>query len=106
MNKLPQRLRRRQERHYSGHNTYLRIAKLELEKCVAKAPGWLNSAFITITFSALAIEATCNAVGDRVVPNWEDHERDSPLNKIELLTKHLGVAHSWSTGGTSCATLG
>ena len=96
MNKSPQKLRRRQERHFSAHNTYLRIAKLELDKCIAKQPGWMNSAFISITFSSLAIEAICNAVGDRVMSNWKDYERESPLDKIEILTKHLGLSHSWA----------
>ena len=81
MNTKPKKLRRRQERHYSAHNTFIHIARLELDKAKVKDPGWFNSAFIAITFSALAIEALCNAVGERVISNWNDYERESPLKK-------------------------
>jgi hypothetical protein len=94
MNTKPKRLRRKQERHYSAHNTFIRIARLELDKAKPKAPGWFNSAFITITFSALAIEALCNAVGDRIIPNWNNYERESPLKKVELLANHLNLGFS------------
>lgn len=94
MNTKPKKLRRRQERHYSAHNTFIHIARLELDKAKVKAPGWFNSAFIAITFSALAIEALCNAVGERVIPNWNDYEREGPLKKVERLANHLSLAFS------------
>ena len=73
----------------------LRIARLELEKAKEKKPGWANSVFIAITLSALAIEALANAVGDRVIVNWPDHERERPLRKLEIVAAHLDVPHSY-----------
>ena len=97
INMTTQKMRRRQERFFSAHNAYLRIARIEFEKAKEKTPGWFNSAFITITFSALAIEAICNAVGHLVDPDWELRERDSPIDKLEHLAKLQGIPHSWKS---------
>ena len=55
-----------------------------------------------MTFSALAIEALCNSIGQYMVSDWNDFENSSPNAKIRLLAHKLGVAYSkdakpWST---------
>src|ERR1700694_3892213 len=50
----------------------------------------------------LAIEAICNAVGDRVVTNWKDFESANPNAKLRLLCERLNVEYDknqepWST---------
>lgn len=97
MNSVPAKFKRVQERHYSAHHDLIRIAKLQLSIAEAQEPGWFNNAFIAITFSALAIEALSNAVGDRVVPEWKDFESASPTAKIRLLAERLDVSYSSDT---------
>ena len=94
MNEPPILLKHSQERHYSAHNTLLHIALIELEGAKSGTVGQFNHAFIAITFSALAIEALANAVGDRVVPEWKDFENASPFAKVRLLAEKLGVPYS------------
>ena len=89
------KLIRHQKRLFCPHNAYLRIARIELEKAETKEPGWFNSAFVTITFSALAIEAICNAIGYLVDPDWNLHDKESPLGKLQYLTKLQAVPLNW-----------
>lgn len=86
-------LKRTQERHFSAHNTLLHIAQLELEMTTPGNVGEFNHAFTAITFSALAIEALANAVGDRVIPEWKDFESANPYAKARLLAERLGVQY-------------
>ena len=46
-----------------------------------------------MTFSALAIEALCNSIGDRVFAEWDDFESSSPNAKLRLLADRLGVKY-------------
>jgi len=86
--------RRVQERHYSAHHTLLRVARFELAKAERMEAGWFDSTFVALTFSALAIEALSNAIGDRIVPDWKDFETASPLAKVRLLVERLGLVYS------------
>jgi hypothetical protein len=86
--------RRVQERHYSAHHTLLRVARFELGKAELKEVGWFDSTFVVLTFSALAIEALSNAIGDRIVPDWEDFESANPLAKVRLLAERLNIPYS------------
>ena len=88
------KFKRVQERPYSAHHTLLHVARIELAKAERKEPGWFNSAFIVLTFSALAVEALSNAIGDRIVPEWKDFESASPLAKMRLLAERLEVPYS------------
>lgn len=72
----------------------LRVARFELAKAERKEAGWFDSTFVVLTFSALAIEALSNAIGDRVVPDWKDFESASPLAKVRLLAERLGLPYS------------
>ena len=94
--------RRTRERKFSAHHTLIHIAGLSLERAERKEPGWFNEAMVTITFSALAIEAMGNAIGDRVVPDWKDFESANAYAKLGLLAERLGAnydrqAEPWST---------
>jgi hypothetical protein len=44
-----------------------------------------------MTFSALALEAVVNTFGSRLVPNWDRFERETPLCKLRVVTKTLGI---------------
>ena len=93
MNDPALHLKRTQERHFSAHNTLLHIAQIELEQAAPGNTGEFNHAFTAITFSALAVEALANAVGDRVVPEWKDYESASPYAKARLLAERLGIEY-------------
>ncbi len=86
--------RRVQERHYSAHHTLLRVARFELGKAERKEDGWFDSTFVVLTFSALAIEALSNAIGDRVIPEWKDFESANPLAKVRLIAERLDLQYS------------
>lgn len=86
--------RRVQQRHYSAHHTLLCVAEFELAKAEQKEADWFDSTFVALTFSALAIEALSNAIGDRIVPDWKDFETASPLAKVRLLAERLGLPYS------------
>lgn len=86
--------RRVQERQYSAHHTLLRIARFQLASAERKEAGWSDSAFVAITFSALAVEALSNAIGDRIVPDWKDFETASPIAKVWLLAERLDLPYS------------
>jgi hypothetical protein len=51
-------------------------------------------AFIVLTFSALAIEALANTIGDRMISDWKDFESASPQAKVRLLAEQLGILYS------------
>ena len=79
------------ERFYSAHHALLRIAKDNLGKAETKEPGWSDWQFTAITLSSLAIEAICNAVGEKVIDNWSDFESCSPIAKVRLICEHLDI---------------
>jgi len=78
-------------RVYSAHHILLRIAKDSLSKATAKAPGWADHQFVSIALSSLAVEALCNAVGERAVPDWKDFESCSPKAKLRIICKYLNI---------------
>ena len=85
--------RRVQERHYSAHHALLRVAGAELDRAMRKEPGWFDSTFVVLTFSALAAEALSNAIGNRVIPDWKDFESASPNAKVRLLAERLTIPY-------------
>ena len=81
------------ERFYSAHHALLRIAKHNLKEAEAKSPGWADRQFSVIVLSSLAIEAFCNAAGEKVIQNWKDFESCSPIAKTRLLCEHLDITY-------------
>lgn len=90
---MKQIVERHQERHFSAHNTFIHIAGLELDSAKESDVGQFNHLLISITFSALAIEAFANAVGDRIIRKWSDFNSMSPIAKIRFLAEHLNVSY-------------
>ncbi len=84
------------ERKFSAHHLLIRTARLALDDAKAKRPGWFNSQLVAITLCALSIEAICNSIGDRVIPNWKDFESSSPIAKLRILCDHLKVHYDTS----------
>jgi len=90
----PTLLQYSQERHYSAHNSFIHIALLELELAKPGTVGEFNHALVSITLSALAVEAMGNAIGYRIVSDWSDYDNLSPYAKLRFLAEHLGLEYA------------
>ena len=84
------------ERFYSEHHRLLRIARHSLNNAKRKEPGWADDEFLAITLSALAIEAICNAVGERAVNDWQDFESCNPTAKARIICTRLHIEYNSS----------
>jgi len=92
----------KKERPFSAHHMLLGAARTALEDAADKKPGHFYSTLTSITMSSLAIEALCNAFGERVVSNWPDFESSSPKAKVRIICGELGIQYlaeeePWST---------
>jgi len=85
---------RTQERYYSPHHRLFQISQIALENAVDSAEGRELNVVTAITFSALGVEAFCNALGYRVVTDWLPFEDLATGQKIEALSKSLDVPFS------------
>ncbi len=97
------------ERFYSAHHSLLIIAKENLNNSQKKEFGNFNNYFTAIALSSLAIEALCNAVGEKVIHKWIDFESCSPAAKIRLICEHLSIGYDaakepWGTLVWLCKT--
>ncbi|MCK4790982.1 MAG: hypothetical protein KAV87_45035 [Desulfobacteraceae bacterium] len=81
------------ERPFSAHHMLLGAARAAIEDAESKRPGWFYSELMAITMSGLAIEALCNAVGERVIDNWNDFESSSPKAKVRVICKELDIEY-------------
>ena len=95
-NSTVNKVRSVQKRQFSAHHMLIHIASLELDAAKKDEVGSFNRITTTITFSALALEAFANAVGDRVIKDWSDFENMSPYSKIRFLSEHLNLPYDSS----------
>ncbi len=92
MEPRPERnLRVQRERKFSPHHVLLGVARMALESAERKEDGWFYHELISITFTALALEALANSFGERVVERWADFESASPMAKLRVIARELGV---------------
>jgi len=87
-------LKRTQEHNFSAHHMLIRTASLANKRAKERQPGWMYDELIAMTFSALAIEALCNSIGNRMFSDWEDYESSSPNAKLRLLADRLGLKYA------------
>ena len=91
------------KRTFSAHHMLIGAAQAAVVDAEQKRPGWSYSQLTAIALCGLAIEAICNAVGERVMTDWKDHlERANPSAKVRLLCDRLNVPYEqnkepWST---------
>jgi len=81
------------ERPFSAHHMLFNAAKAAIEDAESKQPGGLYSELMAITMAGLAIEALCNAVGERVIDNWKDFESSSPKAKVRIICTELDIEY-------------
>ncbi len=84
-------LKRVQEREFSAHHMLLQVARGSLEAAAINREAAFDHALVAITFSALSVEALCNAVGEKVVSDWDDFESLRPMSKLRLLAAQLNI---------------
>jgi len=100
---MSERLNVSRERRFSAHHMLLGAARMSLEDAKSKRPGWFYAELAALTLSGLAVEAICNAVGERVFfPDWKDFESASAIAKLRLICNKLDVPFNrnrepWST---------
>lgn len=93
--KTAQKLKRIQERRFSAHHMLIRAAVIAMDRGKEKKPGWMFDELAAMIFAALAIEALCNSIGDRVIEDWDkDYESASPNAKLRILAKYLMIAYN------------
>lgn len=81
------------ERPFSAHHMLLAAARDALNYAENDSSKSSFAALTAITMSALAIEALCNAIGERVVPGWEDFESSSPKAKLRIICDELQIEY-------------
>ena len=81
------------ERNFSAHHKLLGAARAAVKVAEAGQEGWSLSVITAITLCGLAVEAICNAIGDRVVVDWDDFEAAPPKAKLRLLCDKLDVPY-------------
>jgi hypothetical protein len=101
-NPMSERLKVSRERDFCAHHMLIGAARMSLEDAKSRKPGWFYAELAALTMSGLAIEAICNAVGDRVFTDWKDFESATPIAKLRLICDKLGMVFNanrepWST---------
>ena len=90
----PRKVKRTQERHFSAHHMLIRAATIARDRAAEKNPGWFYDELAAMTFAALAIEALCNSIGERVVDDWNDFESARPAAKLRTIALRLGIEYA------------
>lgn len=89
---MTKRLRVRRKRKFSPHHVLLGAASAALQDAEEKRPGFFYYELTCITFSALALEAICNAFGEKFIPRWkDDFENAGPIAKLRLLSQRFDI---------------
>lgn len=83
-------------RPFSPHNLFLSAAREAIKLVESDSTKESLSSITAITMSALAIEALCNAVGERVVKDWPDFESSSPKAKLRIICDELEIDYDSS----------
>lgn len=96
------RVKRTQERAFSAHHMLTHAAERALEAAERERKGSQFGYLSAMLFSALAMEALCNSIGQRIVEDWEDFSSCNPIAKLRLLAERLGIDYvkdkePWST---------
>ena len=91
---MTRKLKRIQERRFSAHHLLIHAAVIARDRSKKKHSGYMFDELSAMILSALAVEALCNAIGDRVIDDWaNDFESASPNAKLRLLARHLHIRY-------------
>jgi hypothetical protein len=92
----------KRKRNFSAHHILIGAARAAVEDAEQQKPGWFYNDLTAIIMSALSVEALCNSIGNRVIEGWQDYESSSPIAKLRILCKRLGITYNqnkepWTT---------
>jgi hypothetical protein len=76
---------------YNSHRDLLGTAEYFLQTAQSDGLGKYHNFLAAILFSAFSIEAIGNAFGERLVEDWRDFERITPIAKLRLVAKTCGI---------------
>ena len=96
--KESKRVHVRKKRDFEPQHLLMHIAEIALEDAQKEVPGWKNQELVAITFSALALEALANSFGSKLISRWDDFESSSPIAKLRIICRELGISPDWSKG--------
>ena len=90
---MSDKLKVTRERNYSAHHKLIGAARIAVESAIKREPGWSYAVIVGISLCGLAVEAICNAIGDRVVPEWDDFEPAPPKAKLRVICQALNIKY-------------
>jgi len=76
-----------------------------LETGLANKAGCSYQFLSSALLSAFSLEAYLNHVGAKTFDQWDEHDRLSPVDKLELVAAHLGVIFPNGKGGRPLQTI-
>ena len=80
-------------RYYSAHHMLIHVARSSNRVAQLGSNDDMPAILTAMTFTALAIEGLCNAVGFRTIKRWEDFESASPNAKLRIIADELKIAY-------------
>jgi hypothetical protein len=87
----PQTVRVTKTRDFRAHATIWHTSRCLLDAGKERAEGSFHQFLASLVFTAFALEAYLNWLGEKVFRHWEYMNRLSPLEKLQLLSDHLQI---------------
>jgi len=84
-----------QERKVITYADFWRTAEVLLEKAQTEPRGSYYLILGSLTFSAFALEAFLNHVGESVFESWSDLESINPRAQVNVICERIGIKPSW-----------
>lgn len=79
------------ERHFHPFHLLIDAARDTLDEMRNYQLGGEAFTLSTMLLSSLAIEALANSIGEHKISNWTDFESASPIAKLRVISKELGI---------------
>jgi hypothetical protein len=92
-----ERIRISKEREIITYSQLWRASGVFLDHAKAEPNGSSYPALASLTFSAFALEAFLNHIGERLFETWRDIEPLSPRAKVNVLCERIGLTPDWGT---------
>jgi hypothetical protein len=84
-----------QERKVITYADFWRTSEVLLERAQAEPRGSYYLILGSLTFSAFALEAFLNHLGESVFESWSELESINPRAKVNVICEHIGVKPNW-----------
>ena len=84
-------VRTKRERHLVTYSEHWHTSKTLLKNGIENKTGSYHQFLGSIVFTAFALEAFLNHVGESLYKSWPELEKLTPKGKIDLITESLGI---------------